>query len=207
MTDLLVQGGVFKKFKHGSGQMRHIWCSPNLDRIMWGEDRKTVKGFESISDLKEIKEVMAKDKHRINFVFQDRLLELESKTVGEGRDWYAVFSFLLEHRRRQQQNGGAATDKKLLASQLTRGSSFKKHKYGNVQIRLIWTDDAMTELYWGEDKRNPKGSLHIAEIVQIISDSVEPCRFTIQAKKRNLELEAMTKAEKDTFINALQAFL
>lgn len=50
---------MFRKFKHGKYKKRMIWTTPDMEKILWGdESKKNIKGFLMTSELQELNEGM-----------------------------------------------------------------------------------------------------------------------------------------------------
>ena len=102
LTNLLTIGhGFIKQGKswYGSSRTRHIWCSPDLSTIFWGDDgRKNIKGECPIAKLKG---VAARGRERprgpwhLELLFVSRRLELQVKNHAEFCTWSDCFGFLL----------------------------------------------------------------------------------------------------------------
>ncbi len=88
----------------------------------------------------------------------------------------------------------------------------KHHKWGKPKLRLVWADEGLTTINWGEPKESTasskvKGAMKIREITEIreglvnskISDKKAAvrtaCSFSLLAKGRTLELECPTTVE------------
>ena len=85
----------------------------------------------------------------------------------------------------------------------------KHHKWGKPKLRLVWTDDKLTVINWGDPKdagegQKVKGMLRVSEIKEVkeglvkakINDKKAPqrssCTFSIISGGRTLELECPT---------------
>ena len=95
-------------------------------------------------------------------------------------------------------------------TQLINGNYFiKHHKWGKPKLRLVWLDDKLTEISWGDPKDlvkglKVKGMLKVSEIKELkdglakskISDpraaKRTACTFSIISGTRTLELECAT---------------
>eukprot|EP00475_Leptophrys_vorax_P045796 TRINITY_DN9646_c0_g1_i1.p1 TRINITY_DN9646_c0_g1~~TRINITY_DN9646_c0_g1_i1.p1 ORF type:complete len:758 (-),score=227.24 TRINITY_DN9646_c0_g1_i1:1994-4267(-) len=110
---------------------------------------------------------------------------------------------------------------------LAQGAVFKKYKKGKFVERYIWADGRMKKLFWGTrtgpGKRKVKGSINVAEIVEIASSPEsspsdcaafkqrfetvpELCLSVIHAH-RTVDLEAASAAERDRFLGALRGLI
>jgi hypothetical protein len=52
---MLMRGIVFNKHQAGKLYSRALWCSPSMDRLIWGDPKmETVKGFVMLDDVTEV---------------------------------------------------------------------------------------------------------------------------------------------------------
>jgi hypothetical protein len=97
---LLIDGQVFMKYKHGRSRRRNIWSPPEMDRIYWGSDDKTLaKGFILIEDITSVSEGCRGAK-KPNYAFtihtSERDLELEAPNVSVKTRWMEAVRFLIK---------------------------------------------------------------------------------------------------------------
>lgn len=106
---LLTVGTIFKKFKHRGSKKRMIWCPAQLDRILWGDMKKsTVRGFIMIDRITDIKHgCTGSQKQDLSFTIRtpERNLELEAKTPECKQQWLEALKlvvFRLLAKRQQE---------------------------------------------------------------------------------------------------------
>jgi len=225
-VSMLTSGAIFKKYKHGKGSKRCIWCTPALDHVLWGDtDKGLVRGFLRTANLTEVTKGNGSDK-RIFLLSTERTLELEAQSFVDCKEWLLAFQFLLEAQitfdEKQQQRKaqpGYKEDfeaaKQAYAGLLTRGDVFKKwpHKMGfhkSSSVRKVWCTPNLDQLQWGDTKSlKVKGNVLIHDIVDIIEDSdpKNENKFALVCKDRYLNLEAKDEMVKKQWVQALRFFL
>ena len=92
------------------------------------------------------------------------------------------------------------------------GEIFKKYKKSETpKRRLLWVSANLDRLYWGDENKNIRGEIELAEIIRIDEGcpnaAMQDNAFEIVTLHRTLELEAITKLHKKQFIDAIMLLL
>ncbi len=220
----LQNGAVFRKLKRGSSAKRLIWCDSMLSAVMWGsEDRREVKGFLRTSDIREVRRGQGNDEIKIDIVTPARVLELECRDAAQAQEWHQLFQFLVAS------NQAEAVQKKALFQQygldssvqkyaqeyshlLVNGDFFKKwpsiRSRGSSTHRRIVATPNIDRINWCDGSSGKiLGFIPIRDVIEIREDPAEPLKFTVQAQKRALVLEASSPAVKASWIRAITFFV
>lgn len=227
IVQLLIEGGMFRKFKRGTSVKRQIWCSPKLDRIIWGSsDQWTVKGCLAVHDVTEIYNGVGPLQEQLNVVTPSRTLEFRANTLAEAQQWKKALDTMLllataTYLKRNEWliSGGqwepvVRAYRQEYAALLTEGDVFKKwpekrtFSAGGVS-RKIWASPDLSSLNWGEfeQQAKAKGSILIEDIAFIREEGVDQCKFFVVSIGRTLELEAKSPQVRDKWVRALRFFL
>lgn len=224
----LNDGCQFKKFKRGNSTRRLIWCTPLFDYILWGSDDKLeIKGFITTNEIQEINQGFGKNQCRLYIVSPSRTLELEAKDATTAKEWKALLEFLIQSNSAELgqkkylyslpgMNEAIITALKSYTILLNSGEIFKKwpasHKLqkGSYTNRKVWISNSMDRLQWGDIVTNKVMGFLLMEDIVYIAESDDPLqklKFTIQAQKRALDLEAKSVFIKEKWVRALRFFL
>jgi hypothetical protein len=220
-AQMLREGHMFKKYKNGgSKKTRRIWCTNNLDRVIWGKDGNDVRGFLLAADILEVNKGHGDAKQRIFIVGLNRVLELEAATSTEQHEWVAAFRYLIAHQSElEEQMALNRADPSFCARQLTlaaqysqllkHGHTFKKFKKSSCTVRTIRFTDNLDRILWEDvEKKKIKGHILRQDMVSVSADvDGSNHRFSINAVDRNLILEAPTMQIKKQWIDAIQFYV
>ena len=84
-VQLLRNGEFFTKYKNSSiGKRRLIWCSPEADRLFWGDEHRNIRGEILLADIIRIDEGCPHacvQENAFEIVTESRTLELESSSL------------------------------------------------------------------------------------------------------------------------------
>ena len=172
-VEQLVAGLLCKKFKYGVEHKRLVWCTQQLDRVMWGEEKNTVKGFELVSDLLRVGVSATDGGFRIILKFTSRDLELET-TSDQGQFWAKAFTFLLESKSKVLKKVVASQKQSVIDFQrkqaeyrdyLILGPTFKRYKNGKIKLRQIWVTRDLDYLYYGDDRNSIAGKIKLSDML------------------------------------------
>ena len=98
-------------------------------------------------------------------------------------------------------------DKKKKFDKIKQGGQFYKYKHRQPQKRIVWVNEPMDQVLWGEDNKNKvNGSIPVKEITGIhlgcAGSANMDLSFTLMHKERTLDLECSSKPMRDFWVNA-----
>jgi len=98
-ADIWRRGDIFKKYKKGSCQVRHVWFSANMDRIHWGDPESTPANRKPKGEvlLEDMVSVRSDPEHRLTILAAGRDLELEARDDPMPKTWTDAVLFFIRY--------------------------------------------------------------------------------------------------------------
>ncbi len=212
--------GMLEKegFSAFGSHWRHRLCVLKGDNLYWLKDKsdKFPTGRLRVSDAVSIT-ISPVEQAQIDITMPEKVWCFRAVTSDDAQSWLkamkmqkvvkggerkaaaAAASSLNKESKDSKDSSGPSAEE--LERALKMGAVFVKFKRKAGKTRTIWASSALDEVFWGDERRNVKGSLKVSDITAITEicpgASKQEYSITVVTSDRTLELEAMSKEQKD----------